>query len=191
MCVGACLQRCLCAYSTPRNLSLSAFVFMFSFSRQGKKNDCKQSAWAKGEQQRRSGGTWSQSRPQRSAASTACLPLPAPSSPLPLASPLQGFVLWLLLRVWPAAACANLSTAANIYTRITPPSTYLPISPSPFPSYLPSSPPSTTPLAGFFIEFVRQQIALDTWRRLLLLLVAERQALRSCSISQSPAASLN
>lgn len=173
VCVGACLQRCLCAYSTPRNLSLSAFVFMFSFSRQGKKNDCKQSAWAKGEQQpqqRRSGSTWSQSRPQRSAASTACLPLTAPSLRPPLASPLQGFVLWLLLRVWPAAACANLSTAANIYTRITPPSTYLPLYPS---TYLPSSPPSTTPLAGFFIEFVRQQIALDTWRRLLLLLVAE------------------
>jgi len=89
---------------------------------------------------------------------------PVPSSQLAVPS----LNLGSFLRVWPAGCLANLSTVGyHLCTDTSLFFSFTPLSPT-------RSPLST--LCGFFIEFVSQQIALDTWLRLW-------HALRSCKFT--------
>lgn len=142
VCVCVLVPACSAAFM--RILLLAIFLFLLSylcsvFPGKARKMIASKVPGQKVSSEQRSSSTWSQSRVQRS---FHCLPFPAPCSisTSHSASPVQGFVLWLLLRVWPAAACANLSTAANIYTRITPPQPILLRPPPIFPSPPPPAP---------------------------------------------------
>lgn len=151
---------CVCLAALPLCVffSLSFFIFSYlcSVFQASKKNDCNQSAWAKGEQQQQQRSTWSQSR-QQPQLSYSLVPLPA--TPCPLPAPLPSLCLCHSFAAFCApSACVARGCAWQIYQMLP---TYIYI----YPYYTPPH-TSATPLAACFIEFVRQQIALDTWRKL-------------------------